>query len=360
MKRLLSFVLVLIVILSGVVSVNATGYNTQMDDLSKVKLKEVFALLNKNKARTLSEKMDLVSASFLGVDYVANRLVGSNDVAEELVIDLYKLDCFTYLDYLESFRRSENEEQFIENLKKVRYIDSKVEYLKRKHFYSDWAHENEVLVSDLVKDLDSVSPIKAKDVVNINQGAKGEYIPNLGVRERDVYYISRDNVNDENLNFVITGDYVGFRREIAGLDVTHTGMLVKKNDGIYVRHASSSKSTRKVVDQKLTDYLNINTGVKGILILRSNVAQLRVDYVDEFGTKLKDSLVEIKKIGDNYEISVPDFEGFVVSKYEGDIKGVMTTTDVVVTIVYNYDRNLLKEDGIINNKTLPKTGVINE
>lgn len=245
--------------------------NIQFDKASEAKIKDVFDKLNNNSTMSISDKMALVSSEFLDVNYVANRLVGSSTEQEELVVDVLKLDCFTYLDYLEAFRRSSNEKEFINNLRKVRYVDSKVEYLNRKHFFSDWAYENEIMVTDLVKTDNSLMKIASKDTVSINEGKNGEYIKDLGIRERTISYIPRANVTDDNLKDVlITGDYVGFRREIAGLDVTHVGMIVKKSDGIYVRHASSAKDVKKVVDQKLSDYVNINTGIKGILLFRSN------------------------------------------------------------------------------------------
>lgn len=245
--------------------------NIQFDKASEAKIKDVFDKLNNNSTMSISDKMALVSSEFLDVNYVANRLVGSSTEQEELVVDVLKLDCFTYLDYLEAFRRSSNEKEFINNLRKVRYVDYKVEYLNRKHFFSDWAYENEIMVTDLVKTDNSLMKIASKDTVSINEGKNGEYIKDLGIRERTISYIPRANVTDDNLKDVlITGDYVGFRREIAGLDVTHVGMIVKKSDGIYVRHASSAKDVKKVVDQKLSDYVNINTGIKGILLFRSN------------------------------------------------------------------------------------------
>lgn len=356
-KKMLSFLLVLVLFFGIFVEIKATDFDLEFDAVSKQKASEVFEILNNNKTFLLSKKIELISAVFLDTPYVANRLVGSNDVAEKLVVDLLGLDCFTYLDYLEAFKTANNQEAFLNNLQRVRYIDSKVEYLKRKHFYSDWLFENQKLVIDLTKEDKKLADLASVDVVQINLGKNGEYIPNLGVREREISYIPRDNVSDANLSSIVSGDYVGFRREIAGLDVTHVGLLIKKTDGIYVRHASSAKSAKKVVDQKLVDYLAINTGVKGILLFRPKVAQLLVNYVDEFGNTLKESLVENKMLGDNYIINVPDIAGYVLTRYEGNIQGVMDRNDIVVNIVYSSNQKIDQISMTDNVKTLPKTGV---
>lgn len=90
----------------------------QLAEPSKKIMKDVFAFLKENNSKTESEKIDLMSTYFLDTPYVANRLVGSPTKPEQLVIALRELDNFTFLDYIESFKRSQTEEEFINNLEK--------------------------------------------------------------------------------------------------------------------------------------------------------------------------------------------------------------------------------------------------
>ena len=62
-----------------------------------------------------------------------------------------------------------------------------------------------------------------------------------------------------------SGDYIGIYTEIPGLDVTHTGIAIKKGDKTYLRHASSKKSNQKVVDEDFKEYA---AKVPGIVIYR--------------------------------------------------------------------------------------------
>jgi len=62
-----------------------------------------------------------------------------------------------------------------------------------------------------------------------------------------------------------TGDYAGIYSVTEGLDVSHVGIIIKKGDNIYLRHASSQKEIRKVVDQDFRKYI---VGKPGIIILR--------------------------------------------------------------------------------------------
>jgi len=58
-----------------------------------------------------------------------------------------------------------------------------------------------------------------------------------------------------------TGDYVGIYTELPGLDVTHTGIIIKKNGRTYLRHASSRNVNDRVVDEDLLEYMQNKPGL---------------------------------------------------------------------------------------------------
>ena len=62
-----------------------------------------------------------------------------------------------------------------------------------------------------------------------------------------------------------TGDFVGIYSEIQGLDVSHVGIITIDDNIHYLRHASSAKEYKKVIDQDLKDYLS---NKPGIIVLR--------------------------------------------------------------------------------------------
>lgn len=342
MKKLIIAVLTLAICISPfttqVQADDNEGPIIQLTEPSKKIMKDVFALLKENNSKSESEKIDLMSAYFLDTPYIADRLVGSPTEQEQLVIALNELDCFTFLDYIESFKRSQDEDDFIKNLEKVRYIDGKVEYYNRKHFYSDWYTENEKVAEDLLTRPEFSEYVKT-DVVNLNEGANGTYIPNLDIRTRDINYIPRDKVVDV-LPLLKTGDYIGIRKSIPGLDVTHTGIVIVKEDGVYMRHASSAKSAMKVVDQKITDYLDINTSVKGLLFFRSNATMqpiqgnINIEYVDEAGNNVRPTETLRKTFGEAYEIEAPNLPGYTYLKANNH-QGTVDDTNTV-TFIYRY------------------------
>ena len=80
-------------------------------------------------------KIEFLSESFLETPYAENTLGGGSGETEQLTVDLSGLDCFTYIDYVESLRLSGSFAEFKEKLAKIRYKDGAVRWDKRKHFF---------------------------------------------------------------------------------------------------------------------------------------------------------------------------------------------------------------------------------
>ena len=72
-------------------------------------------------------------------------------------------------------------------------------------------------------------------------------------------------MDDSVCKKLLTGDYVGIYSRMPGLDVSHVGIIIKDRDSTYLRHASSEKEQRKVIDQDFKKYVS---ATPGILVLR--------------------------------------------------------------------------------------------
>ncbi|MGV0884821.1 DUF1460 domain-containing protein [Mycolicibacterium sp. XJ883] len=204
-----------------------------------------------------------ISQQFLGTPYGADTLVGSANAPEKLVVELEKVDCFTYADYVEALKRATNREEFIDALIEVRYKDGVVAFRNRKHFFTDWAAATPAVATDITA---SLSPNAV--AVNKNLNAKdsgGHYLPGLPVVPRTMSYIPSSQIDDGVLSQLRTGDYIGAFAEDGGLDVTHVGIFVETPHGPVFRNASSLRAHEKVIDQQLADYLQT---VAGVVVLR--------------------------------------------------------------------------------------------
>nr|NIQ97208.1 DUF1460 domain-containing protein [Desulfuromonadales bacterium]NIS43194.1 DUF1460 domain-containing protein [Desulfuromonadales bacterium] len=58
----------------------------------------------------------------------------------------------------------------------------------------------------------------------------------------------------------------GLYTDLDGLDVSHVGILIRRQGDLLLRHASSRKGVEQVVDVPLFDYLQ---GKPGIVVLRA-------------------------------------------------------------------------------------------
>jgi hypothetical protein len=213
------------------------------------------------------EKVAFISAAFLKTPYLAGTLIGSADTTEEVVLRLDAVDCFTFLDYVEALRRASDFDGFKEALRCVRYRENRVDFFSRNHFFSEWGEAG----SDHLCDVTAL--VGGEDVCRVekqlNRNKEGTlYLPGYPVKKREVAYIPPEAVDESVLARLQSGDYVGIYSPLPGLDVSHCGIVVRKEGKIFLRHASSRSHLRKVVDEELASYLG---GKKGLVVYRATL-----------------------------------------------------------------------------------------
>lgn len=224
-----------------------------------------FILQNKKNYSDYYSLVDFISSRFLNNPYEGNTLSSPDDNFEVLVIKFDGVDCYTYIDYVQALIASNTKNNFIKNLIKIRYVNSQVTYLKRRHFFSDWYATSNPNAIDVTDKISSSYEIAYKKL-NLKENGE-EYIPNLGIINREIKYIPSDKVDINVINNMKTGDYIGIYSNLKGLDVSHTGILIKTLTGeaIY-RNASSLSKNNKVVDSPLLEYIK---NKPGIVVIRS-------------------------------------------------------------------------------------------
>ncbi len=237
--------------------------DVRITSTSEQTLTAMLTARNRAAAADVAERSDIVSRQFLGVAYGANTLIGSANVPEQLVVDLQKVDCFTYADYVEALKRADEREKFIDSLIEVRYKGGSVGFQNRKHFFTDWAASAPAIANDVTTSLSDNAIQVAKNLNVMDSG--GVYLPGLPVVPRTISYIPSPQVDGGVLDRLRTGDYIGAYAEDGGLDVTHVGIFIDTPDGPVLRNASSLRADDKVVDSPLRDYLKT---VPGIVVLR--------------------------------------------------------------------------------------------
>ena len=210
------------------------------------------------------KRIDFLSKQFLGTKYKEATLTGDADTPEVFVINLEALDCLTFIEYIEAMRRSVSFDEFRENLMRVRYRSGLLAFKNRNHFFTDWKAFNSDMIADVTK---SIAAGKSKDVSKrLNEKNDGSFfLPGIQCRLREITYIQTVNLDESILANLEIGDYLGIYSKMDGLDVSHTGIIVKQNNAVYLRHASSAKKHMEVLDEELMDYLKSKPG---IIVLR--------------------------------------------------------------------------------------------
>ena len=217
------------------------------------------------KRRTVSEHIEFLSQQFLNTPYEANTLVGDAETPEQLTVNLAGLDCFTYIDYVESLRQSDSYPTFMETLRTVRYRDGTVRFENRNHFFSDWTAHNTDNITDVTRQIGGDAAVSVEKTLNVKKDGT-HFLPGIPAVTRTVTHIPTGALDAATVAKLRTGDYIGVYTNIDGLDVTHTGIIIKKDGGTYLRHASSRRSVgNRVVDDELLAYLD---GKPGIVVYR--------------------------------------------------------------------------------------------
>ncbi|MCX8070059.1 MAG: DUF1460 domain-containing protein [Thermodesulfovibrionales bacterium] len=232
-------------------------------DTGKWTIEQIDLHISNSKNLAYQDRVDYFSNLFIGIPYNDKTLLGSKDKEEIFVINFREVDCFTYIDYVFALSISSNFIEFKDNLKKIRYKKGKLDFLNRRHFFTDWSYSEPTYVEDITHKIgqDNVK----RETKNLNYKTKtNRYLKGLPLVKRVVQFIPSHLVNQTILDNLQTGDYIGIFSNEKGLDVSHVGILIKKTQNkVLFRHASSLKS--KVVEE---DFLKYISKKPGIVVLR--------------------------------------------------------------------------------------------
>lgn len=223
--------------------------------------KDIDALLSYSyKTYRVSERIGYISSKFLGIKYKENTLIGNMDTHEVFVVNLEFLDCMTFIEYVEAMRLSQDYKEFIDNLKKIRYKNGIVSYFTRNHFFTDWIETNSKSIEDITNDIGREYAVKITKDINLKED-NTLYVPGIPHRLREFSYIPSVYFKKELIDRLSTGDYIGIFSESMGLDVSHVGIFILKDNKYFLRHASSKEKYRKVVDEDFIEYVNNKPGI---------------------------------------------------------------------------------------------------
>lgn len=209
----------------------------------------------------LTIRLERLSAEFLGRSYIINPLGGGAGLPEQLNVNLSGFDCVTYMESVLALALSRTVQDFNDILCRIRYRNGEVSWSSRNHYTSDWWKNNEAVgfIRNLTRGEASEEKRRRLNAVN-------------GLPEKEARFrVFPKRRFAQIRQRIATGDFVCFSSTKKNLDVFHTGILIRRNETVLLRHATRSQGA--VVEQPLSDFLKANR-MSGIILLRPLIPDL--------------------------------------------------------------------------------------
>jgi hypothetical protein len=256
----------------------------EISKMDKAMIKNKLERFAKDKSLPIGDLVLKIGLDFLNTPYVAKTLDKTKE--EKLVINLHQLDCTTFAENCLALARTVQSNHpdagtFCSELEKIRYRGDKMDgYSSRLHYFCEWISDNESRhnVKSMAAEMGG-KPLK----VNLNfMSTHPKEYPQLindqvttakikaieeKVSAQKFYYIPADQFESIE-GLVKDGDIVTLTTSIPGIDVSHVGILLKKEGRVYLLHASSGIMKVVVSTEPFAQYLAKSKKTTGVMIAR--------------------------------------------------------------------------------------------
>ena len=235
--------------------------------------------------KPINEIVIEIGKTFLGLNYKAHTLEKGDK--ETLVIDLTGLDCYTFFESSLVFARCIKKgkttfKDFQKELTNIRYRNGIIDgYPSRLHYASDWLYDNDKRgnVKDITKKIGGILRKKTINFMSTHPQSyprlknNPEFIKRIkavedAMNKRDYYYVPQNFiacVEDK----IQSGDIILITTGIQGLDISHTGLAIKLDDGrIHFLHAPIAGKKVQITKEPLADYIKKIDRHTGIMVAR--------------------------------------------------------------------------------------------
>lgn len=265
----------------------ATGIFAQTGPFLQEKDQQIFTQIVEQNTPTRNVSIGLlmvqVGKSFLETPYVAHTL---ENEPEQLVINLRELDCTTFAENCLAIARciksgNTSFDAFAKQLQHIRYRNGVIDgYPSRLHYFSDWLFENNKkgLIKTVSKQISNIQyPLKV-NFMSTHPASYRQLESNPAfvqqiketeaeINARKMYFIPKEKLKNFEPK-LMDGDIVGLCSTVAGLDITHVGILLRQQGRVHLMHASSAAKKVVISENTLEDYLNQNPKLTGIMVAR--------------------------------------------------------------------------------------------
>jgi hypothetical protein len=233
--------------------------------------------------RPIGAVVEAAGRFFLGSPYVAHTLEGPGE--ECLVVNLREFDCTTFMENALVLARcikmnKQSFAQYRQELTFVRYRHGVIDgYPSRLHYFTDWVWDN--AAKNVLRDMgQAMDGKRLKKKINFMTTHTESYrqLRNPGfvkrisavetaMSRRGFSAVPQHRVS-RLLDRLQSGDVVGTVTTMKGMDVSHTGLVVREQGITRLLHAPLSGGKVLLTDGSLAEYLEKNSSVTGIVVAR--------------------------------------------------------------------------------------------
>ncbi len=246
----------------------------------------VFAFASSNKLieKPIGEVVALIGKHFLGTPYKPNTLEQPGE--ERLVMNLRAFDCVTFVENSLALARCVKKNQmsfdaFRQEIERIRYRKGRAAgYASRLHYFTDWIsdNQNKGIVKDVTQQLGGKPHRKAINFMTNHKklyhklAIDSTFSQVKAVEEslslRSWFFIPRSSIPNPQSE-IETGDIIAFTTQREGLDVAHTAIAIRLDDGsLHCLHAPDVKGKVRITDESLSGYLSKHSSFTGIIVVR--------------------------------------------------------------------------------------------
>lgn len=264
---------------------------------------KVVSLLTDAKKQPSSTNWMLYFANkFIGIPYVGGTLDKGD--TENLIINLRQLDCTTLIETVLALKMCAERKEttfsaYCRHLQDVRYIDGKIAYDHRQHYFTVWIEDNKKQgiisrVDPSSADLKSGNhPFKAiQRLSSVNYmsthvssykmlSAHNEWLPGIKAMEKSMEGVTNRYIPKSALStakskqrallrkYIQTGDIIVILTNKKGLDTSHIGMAVWQGNELHMLNASSIHKQVILEPMTIYKYMQQHPSQLGIRVIRA-------------------------------------------------------------------------------------------
>lgn len=244
-----------------------------------------FAVEKNLSGKPINEIIIEIGKTFLGLDYIVHPI--ESDGEEKVIVNLSGFDCYTFLETVLALSRNVKSgktsfEDYLTEIENIRYRKGKnLGYTSRLHYFSDWIYESDrkKIIEDVTEKIGGEQYKNTVHFMSSNPGSyeqlkrNPKFIEEMKLVEdvisnREYFYIPQNKIAVLEKG-IQSGDIIGITTDIKGLDIAHTGIAIRMEDGrIHFMHSPMEGKKVQITEKPLSDYIKGNKRQTGISVAR--------------------------------------------------------------------------------------------